>query len=376
MMTYPLRSASPIQLDHDPVPGMVSVVIPTYNRAHVVGRAIESVVSQTYSNVQVVIVDDGSSDHTQAVASAFGPRVTYLRQKNAGVSAARNSGMRHARGEFIAFLDSDDSWRTWKLDAQMAALRRHPQAGLVWTDMAAVDEMGRVVGPRYLRVMYAAYKKFEIDKTLRQVDVLGQLCDRIPRELSSAPVREGDLFSAILLGNLIHTSTVLFRRSWLARTGGFDESFARAGEDYEFYIRLCSNGPVAFIDAPSTIYRVGAADQLTRPSMMLEIANNNLRALQKWLPASAPQMTLPPATVRRRVSESFAWLGEAELDVGNRWAAVRRLSQSLARMPGLDRRAALLARCALPERAVDALRSARDAVHSVAETRRSRMSLI
>ena len=174
-------------------------------------------------------------------------------------------------------------------------------------------------------------------------------------------VREGDLSRAILLGNLIHTSTVLFRRSWCERTGGFDQSYERAGEDYEFYIRISSAGSVVFIDAPSTHYRIGAEDQLTAPSMLLEIARNNLRAIETWLPKSGSRRGLSADEARLRFSESFAWLGEAELDAGHRLNAARRLSESLAVKPGLDKRTVLLASCALPS-------SVRASLHSVRST--------
>jgi hypothetical protein len=176
-----------------------------------------------------------------------------------------------------------------------------------------------------------------------------------------APVRKGDLSSAILLGNLIHTSTVLFRRSWSQRSGGFDESFARAGEDYELYIRLSSLGHVVFIDAPSIRYRIGAPDQLTAPRMMLEIARNNLRAVEKWMPTMDAR-GLAPDAIRRRYAESFAWLGEAELDAGNRVAAVQRLAKSLVLLPRMDKRAALLASCALPNGVRATFRAARHLV--------------
>jgi GT2 family glycosyltransferase len=351
-----LRSASLIQFDRPAQKGLVSVVIPTHNRAPIIGSAIESALSQTHRNLQIVIADDGSSDDTRSVVESYGSRLTYVHQKNAGVSSARNLGLRHASGEFVALLDSDDRWLPWKIEAEVAALRRHPEAGIVWTDMAAVDETGRLVHPRHLRLMYRAYGKIDMDKTLQQVDTLGDLTPEAPRDFASAAVREGDLFSAILLGNLIHTSTVLFRRSWLERTGGFDESFARTGEDYEFYIRLCSAGPAVFIDAPSTVYRIGAADQLTSPSMAVELARNNLRAVQKWVPRSASRLALSPEMLRRRFSESFAWLGEAELEAGHRWRAAQDLSRSLGAMPRLDRRALLLASCALPDTLLEGLR--------------------
>lgn len=269
--------------------------------------------------------------------------------------------MRHARGEFIAFLDSDDAWHPWKVEAQVAALRRQREAGLVWTDMDAIDGADTIVAERYLRRMYSVYHDIDITSVLARSATLRELSDAVPAPLASAPVLHGDLSSAILLGNLIHTSTVLFRRSWCQRTGGFDESYERAGEDYEFYIRLTSVGPVVFVDAPSTLYRVGVADQLTAPAMMLEIARNNLRAIQTWLPRGSRSSGLPSYLVRRRFSESFAWLGEAELDAGHPLIAAGQLSRSILLQPALDKRSLLLASCALPA-------TMRDRAHAVRQT--------
>jgi GT2 family glycosyltransferase len=354
-----VRASSPLVFMRAPRRGLVSVIIPTHNRAAIIGRAIESALDQTWKDLEVVVADDGSTDDTRAVVERYGPRVIYARQANAGVSAARNFGMRHANGEFIAFLDSDDAWRPWKIEAQMNALARVPNAGLVWTDMSAVDARDEVIRDRYLRSMYSAYDKVQLDRTLSRICTLGSVSPRVPVDVGAAMVRAGDVSSAILLGNMIHTSTVLFRRSWCERTGGFDETYARAGEDYEFYIRLTSAGPAIFIDAPSTLYRVGAADQLTAPAMLLEIARNNLRAVQKWLPRSGADVALSRREIRQRFAESYAWLGEVELDAGHRWKAARRLSQSLRNAPGLDRRAVLLASCALPQPMRSGIRAAR-----------------
>lgn len=359
-MPHPLRAGTLLHPESPAQAGLVSVIIPTYNRARIIPRAIESALAQTYPNLELVIVDDGSDDDTRAVIEAYGPRIRYFYQENAGVSAARNRAMKYARGEFIAFLDSDDLWRPWRIESQVMALMRHPAAGLAWTDMTAVEESGRVIDERHLRVMYAAHGKVEIETVMRQVDVLGSLSAHVPSELAASPVRLGDLFNEILLGNLLHTSTVLVRRAWVERVGGFDPSFVRAGEDYEFYVRLCSVGPVVFIDAPSTLYRVGAADQLTRPSMLLEVARNNLRAIRKWVPHAGAHLALPQHMIRRRFADSYSWLAEAELGAGNRWTAARSLTSSIVQLPRVDRRAAMLVRCALPDGITHWLRGLRN----------------
>lgn len=357
--TRPLRSAAHLTPGLPMQAGRVTVIIPAFNRGTIVGRAIDSALNQTYLDVEVVVVDDGSTDDTRAVVEAFGPRVRYFYQQNCGVSAARNLGMRNASGEFLAFLDSDDVSAPWRLESEVAALLRHPEAGVVWTDMTAVDRSGKVISDRYLRVMYKAHSRVNIEEKMRHVGTLGDLCAAAPREFAVAPVRMGDLFSEILLGNLLHTPTVLVRRTWVEQAGGFDPSFVRTGEDYEYYVRLCSVGPVIFIDAPSTYYCVGASDQLTRPAMLLEIARNNLRAIKKWIPHSAAFITLSPESIRRRFADSYGWIGEAELDAGNRVAAMRVLVLSLMRKPRIDRRSALLVRCALPNGIAGRLRTLR-----------------
>jgi GT2 family glycosyltransferase len=359
-----LRATVPLSVAGEAREGLVSVVIPTYNRAQKVGRAVESALAQAYRDLEVIVVDDGSSDDTRRVVADFGERVRYIYQDNLGVSAARNTALRNARGEFVAFLDSDDLWKPWRIESQVVALRRFPEAGLVWTDMTAADATGRVVDECHLRVMYAAHARVNVDEHLEQVATLGSLSAAVPAALEGAAVRIGDLSSKILLGNLLHTSTVLVRRSWIERVGGFDPTFARAGEDYEFYVRLCSVGPVVFIDAPSTIYCVGAPDQLTRPAMHLEIARNNLRAIKKWVLQAESPLALTVESVRARFADSYLWLAETELDAGHRIAAAYCIARSIAHRPTLDHRALALMRCGLPTSFVNSLRALRARLRS------------
>lgn len=342
------RSWRELSFAQPPEPGLVSVIVPSYNRAHTLEVALRSALSQTYGNIEVIVVDDGSTDGTRSLVESLPSRVTYLYQENAGVSAARNRAMSAARGEYIAFLDSDDCWYPWKIEAQLAALRRCPGAGIVWTDMAAVDAGGHSVSRRYLRTMYGAYGRCDLDGMLAQIATLGAVADGVPGEWSGAPVRTGDLSEAILLGNLLHTSTVLFRREYLVRTGGFDCTYRHAGEDYEFYVRLTQVAPVVFVDAPTILYRVGAADQLTNPAMLLEVASNNLRTLRRWSERVRDCRTIPPKVMRKRIADSFAWVGYAELDVGHNVAAASALVRSITTDPRLDERTALLLACGLP----------------------------
>src|SRR5436305_1747451 len=119
---------------------IVSVIVPTFNRAYCIRRTIDSVLNQTYPNWELVIVDDGSTDNTaQLIATdyAHDTRIKYFHQQNQGVTAARNKGISLAQGDYVAFLDSDDTWKPWKLQLQLACMQHCPNIGMIWTDMEA-----------------------------------------------------------------------------------------------------------------------------------------------------------------------------------------------------------------------------------------------
>lgn len=123
----------------------VSVIIPTYNRAHSVARAIESVLMQTYKDYEVIVVDDGSTDKTERILNKYRDKCHIIKQKNQGVSSARNSGIDRARGEWIAFLDSDDEWLPDKLKVQLSEVQREESVIIHVTNGLAVDLKGKDV---------------------------------------------------------------------------------------------------------------------------------------------------------------------------------------------------------------------------------------
>lgn len=352
-------------------PGLVSVVIPTYNRAHLLGPCIESVLAQTYRPIEIVVVDDGSTDETPALAASFPPEVRYVRQANRGVAGARNTGLAHARGEFVAFLDSDDRWLPFKLALQVAFLKAWPEVGMVWTDMAAVDSAQNVLEPSYLRTMYHAYRRTCPEDMLAPAGTVATYWRDAPEALAGRPCYRGDLFRGMLLGNLVHTSTVLLRRHRQRAVGGFDEGLRISGEDYDFHLRTTAAGPVGFIDATTIRYTVGAADQLTAARYAIDIARNDLRTIRKWVGHERTK-GLPPATLPARLALSCATLGEAQLLAGFRGAAARALCESLRHRPRQPRVAMLLLLTPMPHRLLHAGIAARRALRGlVAHVHRS-----
>jgi len=309
--------------------GLVSVVIPTYNRAQLCRKAVESVLSQTYQNVEVIVVDDGSTDNTKECASIPDTRVRYVWQRNSGVSAARNLGLQSAKGEYIAFLDSDDTWIPWKLDLQLSVLRSLPSAGMVWTDMIAVDETDKELYPSYLALMYdSGYKHFDREKHLRSAGTIEGIWLDCPAKWVGRKYYSGNIFAWMFFGNLVHTSTVLLRRSTQGSVGLFDVSLERSGEDYDFHFRTSRVGDVAYIDVSTIRYRVGATDQLTSGDMMYWVARNNLKTVTKMLSSAKEEILLPESLIRKRLAQSYAWVGREELkrhDKNARWSLLESL---------------------------------------------------
>lgn len=207
----------------------VSVVIPTFNRADRIGQAISSVLDQAIDGLEIIVVDDGSTDHTTEVVARFGSRVRYLTQSRAGVSAARNAGIRAAASDRIALLDSDDWWLPGKLAAQMRFFDYQTEALICQTEEIWIRN-GRRVNP-------------------------GR------RHLKPA----GMIFKRSLALCLISPSAVLMRRALLEKVGLFDETLP-ACEDYDLWLRVASRYPVHLIVSPLIAKTGGHPDQLSRQS--------------------------------------------------------------------------------------------------------------
>lgn len=293
---------------------LVSVIIPTYNRAYCLRATVDSALQQTHRTLEVHVIDDGSTDSTAEVIASYGDRrLHYHFQPNQGVAAARNRGISAARGSHVAFLDSDDTWAPWKLQAQLACLSLAPDVGMIWTNMQAVDSADRVVSERYLTQMYDTYRWFSPGTLFDRSQGLRDAPARLPEEARTSVLYIGDIFSKMVVGNLVHTSTVLITRSRLEEVGEFDETFHVAGEDYEFHLRTCLAGPVALLDVASIRYRIGMPDQLTRRDSNIYFARNYLRAVEKTLANHPDKIDLSNRTLRRAIARGHRKAARAYL---------------------------------------------------------------
>jgi glycosyltransferase involved in cell wall biosynthesis len=292
------------------IEGLVSVIIPTYNRAHIIQRCIDSALSQTYPNLEIVVVDDGSKDNTKEIIDTHysdNPKVNYFSKQNGGVSSARNLGLSVAKGEFVAFLDSDDFWMPEKIDLQVKCLQKHPDVGLVWTEFFACDLQGKVIHERYLRKMYGAYRFFPTPMNIFSKQFT--LNTLIPNKAAEAMFYYvGHIYSPMALGNLVHTSTVVIRKHLIDKAGGFDETFSVA-EDYDLYLRISALTEAAFIDEPLMGYCINEDDALTSKKHHLAIATNYLKILERSLNNQRQPINLPPSMIKQCLADAYRWVG-------------------------------------------------------------------
>ena len=257
---------------------LVSVIAPAFNAGQTLREAVESVLAGTYKTIEVIIVDDGSTDSTSAVAEELArsdSRVTLHRRGNGGVSAALNSGLALATGEFVSRLDADDLWHPAKLDRQVEATRTNRQAALIYTWVRYIDAEGRVVrdGPR----------------------------QRFPgRSLCRG------IYESLVGGN----SSALIRRQSIQDVGGYDEALS-SWEDLLLQLRISEKHPIDYVPEFLVGYRVRPGSLSATPHNMLASWRTAREMIETYFP-QVPRFVRDWANGRRcaELAESFAWNGD------------------------------------------------------------------
>jgi glycosyltransferase involved in cell wall biosynthesis len=243
---------------------LVSVIIPTHNRSALLREAVASVLAQEDADLEVIVVNDGSSDDTASLLESFGSAIRTISQPRGGVSSARNAGIRAATREWLAFLDSDDLWLPQKLRTQLAFLRENPEFKICQTEETWIRS-GRKLNPKQYH--------------------------RKPR---------GYCFPQLLERCLISPSAVVIHRELFGDVGLFDESLP-ACEDYDLWLRIGYRYPIGLVKEPLTIKRGGHADQLS--STISALDRYRIQALAKLLqhePLSPHQQELTLQALERK----------------------------------------------------------------------------
>ncbi|MFI4911316.1 MAG: glycosyltransferase family 2 protein [Sedimentisphaeraceae bacterium JB056] len=215
----------------------ISAVIPAYNNGKYISRAIESVLSQTYPVCEVIVVDDGSTDETKAVVAEFGDQVRYIYKENGGASSARNAGIMAAKGEWIAFLDSDDQWLENRVNDQVELLSRNPSLNWVCSNYITCLCLNGQQSP------YNPVRK--VDRILNGSESI-------------------NYYNAFINGILTWTGTMLIKRSTLVESGCFDPDL-RVGEDLDMWWRIACRWPeIGVVAEPGAIYHMQVEGSITK----------------------------------------------------------------------------------------------------------------
>lgn len=256
---------------HSVVSGpMVSVIIPAYNCENFLSQAIDSVLQQTYENVELIVVDDGSRDNTATVAGKYENRLKYIHQQNGGVSKARNTGLRHATGEYVAFLDSDDVWDKMKLECQIHALEKNKDIDWIFCDFKYTKK-GNVLPGRIYESGFNIFKEYKY----KIIDFFDHKT-YISVSEENVYVYWGNIYKYLFKGNFILPSSVLFRKKMVDEVGYLNEDY-RVAEETEYFLRCSRNHIAGFIHHPLLCYEIPESGNLSGKSNTEKLMKNALK---------------------------------------------------------------------------------------------------
>ena len=325
-----------------------SVIIPTFNRAALLKETLDSVLAQRYRDLEIIVVDDGSTDATAATVAAYGERVRYLHHANCGLNASRNRGAAVARGEFLAFLDDDDLWEPCFLELQLGLLTRFPAAAFAFSNFSILRGTQRVSrdGLRGWHPSITDFATLFGAAQLLAPAELGVEPGVLPARL---PVYMGDIHAASLHGPWVLPAAALVRRSAIPNGLKFAEFDSSCG-DWEFFARLSHHGGALLVDADLAINRSHESPyRLTRIPQATQLARRVAMTERLWR-ADGEFMRTHGAEVDSVLHECLVLLARLQLLAGDRRAARASLARAVALNPGAGsaQRTALRIASALP----------------------------
>jgi GT2 family glycosyltransferase len=345
----------------------VSVVIPTYNRAHWLRQAIRSALQQSHRPLEILVVDDGSTDDTAALCAEMGPPVRHVAQAHAGAAVARNRGLQEARGEYVAFLDSDDLWEPSKLEIHLAVHRALPHVGWSMSDCRVIDVEGRPLpSPQGFTRAFPVFR--DLDRAPERFFASALIHTTVMAAGGSRSVYSGDAFELLFEGNFATPQCTVLQRRLCERVGEFDPAMLVA-QDTEYFHRVAAVSPVAIILEPLVQWRVGLEDHNTAPRNTVPIVRNALISVDRAVALRRPPTPAAERAYRRGRRRLLLRLAYAHLSMVERAPARQAVVAAWRAGAGPSPRSlAIFAASFLPPGALRALHRLKQAVARVQHT--------
>jgi glycosyltransferase involved in cell wall biosynthesis len=319
----PSTDCKPIDAVAPPAAGRVSVVIPVHNGAATLAAAIDSCLDQSHDDVEVVVVDDGSTDATPEVLAQYGARIRAVRQANGGLAAARNTGMLAASGEFVAWMDADDICRRHRLALQASVLTARPTIDLVCSDFSTFTDPATEQSASHIGSYYSAVRRLGgVAAIYPHAETFCAGADAGNASADAVTLRWGKVYEQLISGNFVHPPTVMVRRRVFERVGLSDPSL-RYNSDYDHIVRIARHGEFAFVDAPLLRYRLSAL-QMSHGAAGGKIPLETTRILEKVRAADPELAARLRPLFRRRLAACFVDAADL-LVTSNRLQALRLL---------------------------------------------------
>lgn len=279
---------------------LVSVVIPTYNASRWIGETLESVLAQDFTDFEIIVVDDGSTDDTAQVVAGYGERVCCIHKPNGGAGSARNVGIRAARGEYVAFVDADDLWAKEKLRLQLNLLSR---TGVAWvySDALAFDDENGV-------------SLYRLGRLVRQCS--------------------GDILESLFLADFIPSPTPIIRRTVFEHVGFFDENKTyQTTADWDMWLKIAAHYPIGLVSVPLAYYRVHSTS-MTGSEDAQVVLQAHLAVIER---AIAREPMRLGSLKNRRIASCYSWVAGIYARKGMWLEAQRTYVQAIRFSPRLAR---------------------------------------
>jgi len=267
---------------------LVSVIIPTYNRAAYLQKALQSVKEQTYQSLEIIVIDDGSTDDTRIMLEGYEVQLRYFYQENKGISGARNTGIRNANGEYVAFLDSDDYWVPEKTAQQVELFKQHPEYGLVASRCASI----------------------RLDGSYRE---------------RNRPGKSGWILEDLFKANFIRTSAAMVKKECFKGIGLFDEELKEC-EEYDLWLRIAAQYPMGFINKSLAVY-VDNPEGISNDSLTGRLYR--LKVLEKQY----LQEKIPAPLYAQRIANTCHYIGRHYIKRGEKERGLKYLLKAQKLMP-------------------------------------------